>query len=100
MAVEAGMLKCAVGGEIRRISSASVLRISLRLPVSHGPKGAVVELDGESWSVLDERTATPAMEDHFVFIEDDRGRRVMVVDRVVGLEPESTPVARGGATEP
>lgn len=86
MAVEPSMLICTVDGETRRLASMSVVRVSLRLPVSHGPDGGVVEFDSLTWPVVDERVSNPAMEDHFVFVQDDRGPRVIVVDRVVGLE--------------
>jgi hypothetical protein len=82
-------LVCLVNGDLQRFPAAVVHRVSLRLPVSHGALGPVVELDGTSWPVRDERPGEPTMNDHFVFIEDEQGMHVVVVDRVMGLESDS-----------
>ena len=67
------------------LSADGVRLVALRLPVIEEDGTAWVELDGERWALVDQRTRPPALTDHFVFLFEQGARFVCVVDRVIDL---------------
>ena len=78
-------LRCDVDGHPRVLSADGVRLVALRLPVLEAEGSSWVELDGERWLLVDDRTCAPALTDHFVFLREGRSRRGVVVDRVLDL---------------
>jgi len=78
------------------LSADGVRLVALRLPVIEEDGTAWVELDGERWTIVDQRSRPPALTDHFVFLFEEDARLVYVVDRVIDLVLSSELTAEDG----
>jgi len=91
MGVPMTALHCRVDGQSRYLPADDVRLVTLRVPIEGDEAGPWVGLDDQRWPFWDPRDAAPLLGDHFVFLQRGPHRRVVVVDRVLGLVGAAAP---------